>query len=139
MRFAFATFMVLSSLGGVAWGSVITRLSPAEVVARADAIVVGTVVSQRYIKDGPRLLTETSVTVEQNLRGASLWCVFPFQDWLALDSQLRHPDAAAERINVPANPRQYWRYRMHLTVEDLLRAEVFNQHVADLIADTGRR
>jgi hypothetical protein len=71
MRFAFAIFMVLSSFGGIAWGSVVTRLSPAEVVARADTIVVGTVVSQRYIKDGPRLLTETSVTVEQSLRGAT--------------------------------------------------------------------
>ena len=46
------------------------------------------------------------------------------QDWLAIDEQLRLPDANAERINIPANPRHYWRYRMHLTIEELLKAGV---------------
>lgn len=77
--------------------------------------------------------------IEQHLAGASMWCILPLQDWLGLDPALRHPDAAAERINVPANPRHYWRYRMHLPLEALQGATGFNQMLARLIADAGRR
>ena len=67
-----------------------------------------------------------------------MWCVLPWQDWLALDPQLRHPSPAEERINVPAIPRYYWRYRMHLTIEQLLKADDFNQGIARMIEDSGR-
>ena len=73
-----------------------------------------------------------------HLAGASMWCILPLQDWLALDGQLRYPVAADERINVPAVPRHYWRYRMHLTIEELRTAADFNQLVSGLIRDTGR-
>jgi len=77
--------------------------------------------------------------IEQSLAGGSMWCILPLQDWLAIDPPLRHPVAADERINVPAIPRHYWRYRMHLSVEQLLGAVGFNQAVSHLIADSGRR
>ena len=48
------------------------------------------------------------------------------------------PCADAERINIPANPKHYWRYRMHLSVESLLKADNFNQHLHDLIGQHGR-
>jgi len=76
--------------------------------------------------------------IEQSLAGASMWCVLPLQDWLGIDAQLRHPVAAEERINVPAIPRHYWRYRMHLTIEELRNADSFNRDVARLIATCGR-
>lgn len=76
--------------------------------------------------------------VEQNLAAASMWCILPLQDWLGVDPQLRHPVAAAERINVPAIPRHYWRYRMHLTIEALLKATQFNRNVGEMIAASGR-
>jgi 4-alpha-glucanotransferase len=76
--------------------------------------------------------------IEHSLAGGSMWCVLPWQDWLGIDLQLRHPVAAEERINVPAIPRHYWRYRMHRTIEDLLRATEFNRQVAQLIAVSGR-
>ena len=76
--------------------------------------------------------------VEQHLASGSMWCVLPLQDWLALDETLRRPDVAAERINVPANPRHYWRYRMHLTIEKLARATGFNRTVAQLVGAAGR-
>ena len=41
-------------------------------------------------------------------------------------------------INVPANPRHYWRYRMHLTVEQLQAAEEFNSAVSNMIKSCGR-
>jgi 4-alpha-glucanotransferase len=76
--------------------------------------------------------------VQQNLAAASMWCILPLQDWLGVDSRLRHPVAAAERINVPAIPRHYWRYRMHLTIEALLAAREFSRSVAELVEASGR-
>jgi len=51
---------------------------------------------------------------------------------------LRNPNAQEERINVPANPRHYWRYRMHLTLEQLMQADGLNEKIKSLIANTGR-
>lgn len=49
------------------------------------------------------------------------------------------PDPAKERINIPAAPRYYWRYRMHLTLEELRHKETFNESLHDMIACSGRR
>ncbi len=76
--------------------------------------------------------------LQQNLGAPSMWCILPLQDWLGIDARLRHPDAAAERINVPAIPRHYWRYRMHLTIESLLQAKEFNAEVASLVRAAAR-
>ena len=53
--------------------------------------------------------------------------ILPLQDWLSTDGELRYPDPAKERINVPSIPRYHWRYRMHLPLEELLRKETFNE------------
>ena len=42
-------------------------------------------------------------------------------------------------INIPAAPRYYWRYRMHLTLEELLRQEPFNATLREMIIAGGRR
>ena len=76
--------------------------------------------------------------VRQHLQSPSLLCILAFQDWLSMDEDLRYPDANAERINVPANPRHYWRYRMHLTLEDLMKNKAFNQKMIEMIDETGR-
>ena len=65
-------------------------------------------------------------------------CLLSLQDWLSIDEKLRLADADAERINIPANPRHYWRYRMHLTIEQLLAADDFNQTVKELVKNSGR-
>jgi 4-alpha-glucanotransferase len=66
-------------------------------------------------------------------------CLLSLQDWLSIDEHLRLPDADAERINIPANPRHYWRYRMHLTIEQLLASDDFNAQVSELIENCGRK
>ena len=76
--------------------------------------------------------------VRAHLSGNSILSILSFQDWMSVDGQLRHPHAAEERINVPANPRHYWRYRMHLTLEQLLTAEGLNEKIRQMIADSGR-
>ena len=76
--------------------------------------------------------------VVRHLMCPSMLCLLSLQDWLSLDEQLRLPDANAERINIPANPRHYWRYRMHLTIEQLLEAKDFNNEMRDMIRLSGR-
>lgn len=76
--------------------------------------------------------------VNQHLASPSMLAVLPLQDWLAIDGELRLEDPREERINVPAIPRYYWRYRMHLTIEDLLVADGFNSRLRNLIQSSGR-
>jgi 4-alpha-glucanotransferase len=56
-----------------------------------------------------------------------------------MDGALRRQDPHAERINVPANSRHYWRYRMHLSVEQLAEAKEFNETLSGMIAESGRK
>lgn len=70
--------------------------------------------------------------IEHHLRSSALWVILPFQDWLSIDERLRNPDIATERINMPANPEHYWRYRMHISLDDLLRETAFNHKLAVL-------
>ncbi len=76
--------------------------------------------------------------VSLHLDSPSMLCLLSFQDWLSIDERLRYPNPHAERINVPANPRQYWRYRMHLTVEQLLGERELNERIRSLIHTYGR-
>ena len=64
--------------------------------------------------------------------------ILPLQDWLSLSEELRSDDIERERINNPAVSHHYWRYRMHLPLEELTRATEFNEKVQSLIADNGR-
>ena len=76
--------------------------------------------------------------IERHLQSPSILTILPLQDWLSIDGVLRAADAESERINVPANPRHYWRYRMHLTLETLLGADNFNNTIASMIVRSGR-
>lgn len=66
-------------------------------------------------------------------------CILTLQDWLAIDDKLRLPDQNGERINIPANPHHYWRYRMHLNVEDLIGNKEFNNDITELISQSSRK
>ena len=77
--------------------------------------------------------------VRNHLYSNSILCILSLQDWLSIDQKWRHPNAQEERINVPANPRHYWRYRMHLTLEQLMKADSLNSKIKELIELTGRK
>ena len=77
--------------------------------------------------------------LDMHLNSPAMLTILPLQDWLSTDGELRYPDPAKERINVPAVPRYYWRYRMHLPLEELLHKETFNESLHDMIACSGRR
>ena len=66
-------------------------------------------------------------------------CIFSIQDWISIDDKLRLSEQNAERINIPANPKHYWRYRMHLNIEDLMANDSFVANVTELISQSGRK
>ena len=77
--------------------------------------------------------------VSRNLTSPSILCVLSIQDWLSIDEKLRLPNPNAERINIPANPHHYWRYRMHLNIEDLLSNKDFTANITELVSQSGRK
>lgn len=72
-------------------------------------------------------------TILQHLNSSSMWAVFPVQDLLAVSAGLRRPDPRSERINDPADARQRWDFRLHLTLEDLLSQQAFNREILDMV------
>ena len=76
--------------------------------------------------------------VLQHLYSPAMWSVFQLQDILGIDDKIRRQNPNDERINVPANPKNYWRYRMHISLEDLLQSTNFNDGFSAMITETGR-
>ena len=77
--------------------------------------------------------------IRRHLQCPSMICVISIQDWLAIDESLRLPDANAERVNIPANPRHYWRYRMHVNIEDLSKNSAFTGRIQSLVRGGNRQ
>ncbi len=76
--------------------------------------------------------------VTNHLASPSMLCILPLQDWLSIDGSLRRTDPREEQINVPAISRHYWRYRMHLTIEQLAADENFTATLRRKVTETGR-
>ena len=76
--------------------------------------------------------------LSRHLYSPSMLCIISIQDWMAMDENLRLDDPDAERINIPANPKHYWRYRMHVNLEDLMENQDFNGNMIEMITNSGR-
>ncbi|WP_300725632.1 4-alpha-glucanotransferase [uncultured Bacteroides sp.] len=76
--------------------------------------------------------------INRHLQSPSMLCILTWQDWTSMDEAIRNPNVESERINVPANPRHYWRWRMHITLEQLMKLDTFNEEISKLIDDNGR-
>lgn len=76
--------------------------------------------------------------VDRHLKSPAMLAILPWQDWISIDGELRYSNPCDEQINEPSNPRHYWRYRMHLTVEKLLRSAVFNSNLRNKVRNAGR-
>ena len=77
--------------------------------------------------------------VAQHMKSPAMLAILPLQDWLATDGEIRYGgNPADERINVPAIPRYYWRYRMHCTLESLTANDKLNKHIRMLVGAAGR-
>ncbi len=76
--------------------------------------------------------------VLQHLYSPAMWSIFQLQDLLGMDELLRRANPADERINIPANPKHYWQYRMHISLEELLAAKEYNEQLKGTIVAGGR-
>jgi 4-alpha-glucanotransferase len=74
----------------------------------------------------------------QHLHSPAMWAIFPLQDLLAMDNHLRRPNPHDEQINVPSNPTHFWKYRLHLPLEELVDAIGFNEPLRAMVAASGR-
>jgi 4-alpha-glucanotransferase len=75
---------------------------------------------------------------KQHLDAPSMMAVFPIQDLVGMDKKLRKTDAKAEQINEPSNPQHYWRFRVHLTLEQLLKESALNEKIKTMVQLSGR-
>lgn len=76
--------------------------------------------------------------VLQHLYSPAMWSIFQLQDILGMSEKIRRENPNEERINVPAIPKYYWRYRMHLTLEELLKQKEFNTELKGYVTNAGR-
>lgn len=82
--------------------------------------------------------TIVSAVIQQHLEAPSMWAIFPLQDIMALKSVYAQRPAKEETINDPTNPRHYWRFRLHICLEDLLKDSELTHLVRDMVETSGR-
>ncbi len=76
--------------------------------------------------------------VIQHLYSPAMWSVFQLQDLLGMSESIRKEDHLSERINVPAIFNHYWKYRMHISLEQLLKEKEFNEELKKYVEASGR-
>ena len=76
--------------------------------------------------------------IARHLYCPSMLCLLSLQDWLAMDGELRSKNPREERVNVPSDPYNHWKYRMHLTIEELLKADKYNNKVRTMVTRSKR-
>jgi 4-alpha-glucanotransferase len=76
--------------------------------------------------------------IRQHLQSPAMWSIFQLQDLLGASESLRAEEIEAERINVPAITPFYWRYRMHLPLEQLLSETSFNTTIRAELEQSAR-
>ncbi len=74
----------------------------------------------------------------QHLYSPAMWSIFQIQDLLGMSEKLRRQNAGEERINQPADANHYWKYRIHITLEELLGQKDFSKELKTLITQSGR-
>lgn len=74
----------------------------------------------------------------QHLYSPAMWSIFQLPDILGMSETLRRENPKEERINDPANPNNYWSYRMHISLEDLIKEKEFNDELKEYVVHSGR-
>ncbi|CAN0907957.1 4-alpha-glucanotransferase DPE2 [Linum grandiflorum] len=76
--------------------------------------------------------------IRQHVESPSMWAIFPLQDLLALKEEYTKRPANEETINDPTNPKHYWRYRVHVTLETLMKDKELKSTIKALVSGSGR-
>lgn len=81
----------------------------------------------------------SQAVLNQHFYSKSMLAIFPIQDLMGISAELSSIDPREQKINEPANPTHYWRYRLHVSSEDLLnKNNDFNTHLRNLIQESNR-
>ncbi|KAI7733269.1 hypothetical protein M8C21_007244, partial [Ambrosia artemisiifolia] len=75
---------------------------------------------------------------EIHVESPSMWAIFPLQDLLALKDEYTTRPATEETINDPTNPKHYWRFRVHVTMESLLKDTDLTTMIKGLVCASAR-
>ncbi|KAJ9547973.1 hypothetical protein OSB04_020516, partial [Centaurea solstitialis] len=76
--------------------------------------------------------------LRQHVEAPSMWAIFPLQDLLALKEEYTTRPATEETINDPTNPKHYWRFRVHVTMETLLKDTELTTSIKGLVSASAR-
>ena len=76
--------------------------------------------------------------VNQHFHSPAMWAIFQLQDLLGMNEKIRRENPQEERINIPSQPQYYWKYRMHLPLEQLLKEKEFNDEIKQHVKLSGR-
>lgn len=104
-------------------------------------------VTRRYYRnvlrkegDPPEQLTEElcEEILRMHLDSPAKWAIFLLQDLLAIDPERKNPNPLQERINDPAISPFYWRWRLHISLEELLKADDFIARLQKAVSASGR-
>jgi 4-alpha-glucanotransferase len=60
------------------------------------------------------------------------------KELFSLFDDLRVEKPQSEQINDPSNPDQYWRYRMHINIEELCKHEELKSTIKAIARQSGR-
>ena len=59
------------------------------------------------------------IRIVLDLDSPAKWIIYPLQDLLDRDEKNWSPNPVDDQINVPANPKNQWKWRMKISLEDL--------------------
>lgn len=76
--------------------------------------------------------------IEDHLKCPSMWAIFPLQDLMGMDGEIRRPNAKEEQINDPSNSRHVWNFRLHMDIEKLISKKDFITKLRSLNDAAGR-
>ena len=74
----------------------------------------------------------------QHLYSPAMWSIFQLQDLMGINAEIRRENPHDERINNPAVTEHYWNYRMHVSLEDLVKGNTFTDELKQYIKESGR-
>ncbi|MCK5824491.1 MAG: 4-alpha-glucanotransferase [Ichthyobacteriaceae bacterium] len=103
--------------------------------------------TQRYFNqilnkkgESPEVASGKIVTdiVDQHLNSDAMWTILPIQDYIGMDESFRRANVIDEQINNPSVTPHFWKYRLHLNIEDLMQKDDFNTELANMVSESGR-
>lgn len=89
-----------------------------------------------FICEFKSFIAERMIAIQSEWKG--MWAVFPLQDLMAMDEKLWRENPEEERINIPSDPKHFWKFRFHLSMEELLDNNIFQNKIKGMLSVSGR-